>query len=95
MCQKKTYEKNGELSSLLLYSYNTQGNLISELDSLSMGKATHDVTEYKYNDKNDLIERSHPYKSYEINSIYKYKYDTHDNWIERIEFIGNSRYSLP
>lgn len=101
---KKTIEKifsslnDGSLFSYKLFGYDEKMNLISVLDSgVNSYNSKSKLTIYKYNQNNDIEEIDKPNDPIYglIKPTYSYKYDSHGNWIERIEYRGGGNYREP
>ena len=61
------------------FRYDFQGNLIEENSTHTIEAGSVDIdTSYEYNDKGDVVSKDL--------TTYEYVYDTHNNWIKRIEY---------
>lgn len=82
-----TYSENGS-SNLTFYLYDNQGNLIEENWASTLtddGRTLNIISNYNYNKYGDKIEYWFD-DSTESKTTYEYEYDSHNNWIKRIEF---------
>lgn len=96
--KKFTSIKDGLLTSHFIYKYDKTYNLVTKIDSikktnLNLAK----ITDYKYNEFGDVVEINYPNEEFNgiLRQNYSYKYDTQNNWIERIEYDGSGTHKTP
>lgn len=96
--KKFTSIKDGLLTSHFVYKYDKTNNLVTKIDSikktnLNLAK----ITDYKYNEFGDVVEINYPNEEFNgiLRQNYSYKYDTQNNWIERIEYNGSGTHKTP
>ena len=92
LIETSIYSYEGELSFKEIYIYDHKGNKIEQRDEYSRhGRGSLDKHIYKYDDKDNLLERFR----YSLNdniqyrNAYTYEYDMQGNWITKTEIINN------
>ena len=91
LIEEMVYSTNNELQLIINYNYNENGNLAELLqffpDGSSIGR-----WEYSYNQDGDISDE-YIYENdgrLNTNRIYKYKYDSKKNWIEKTYYTTNN-----
>ncbi|SHJ42586.1 hypothetical protein SAMN04488007_0295 [Maribacter aquivivus] len=81
----KTFQKNDTLINIDYFEYDSSGNKSKSIVDYIAADIKYSV-EYKYNDKNNLIEESYIRKNGTKTYQYEYAYDSNNNWIEKTSY---------